>query len=503
MQITDTVTFNNNTHRRCILLFLLLATLTACINQPSSAIQPEDGFLIGQTTTTFFASTPSSTPSDAEIYLDIVDEVTGINFNPTRHKMNFVSENLYAVELAFPEASLIKYRYALGSNPTFIEHNTRGNSVQYRVIENQQPGAIIARDVIASWTESPPNISLGRIEGMLLDENTGQGIPDLLVNLNGMQTTSKDTGEFRLEAALPGKYLLTIYSLDGRYQPFQQEAIIAPEASTPVEVSLIPQPDTQVTFIVTPPPDHNPQTPIRLIGNTTHFGNTYSESLGATSIKAADTPTLLPQSDGTYQLTIDLPAGLDLKYKFSIGDGFWNAERHADGQFLTRQLTVPDEDSVITGSIANWKAGNRTPIRIEAHSQPGDEIPQKLYIQFNSYIWAEPIPMWQDADKSMWLYEVFSPLYLFPTIGYRFCYDAQCKDIVLLNDAGEPEEFRFATDDSQPLIQHLLPPIQETTSEINSTLSTPLTFRDNFCITGSIKQFLKRLCSVHSNGILA
>jgi len=484
MQITNTVTFDKNTHRRCILLFLLLATLTACINQPSSAIKPEDGFLIGQSTITFFASTPFGTPSDAEIYLDIIDEVTGINFNPVRHKMNFVSENLYAVELSFPESSLIKYRYALGSNPTTIEYNTGGKSVQYRVLDRQSE-PLIARDVIASWVDSPVNISLGRIEGKLLDANTGQGIPNLLVNLNGMQTISKDTGDFRLDSALPGKYLLTIHSMDGRYQPFQQEAIIAPEASTPVEVFLLPRLDTRVTFIVTPPPEHNPTTPIRMIGNTTHFGNTYVESLGANCIKATDAPILLPQSDGTYHLTLDLPAGMDLEYKFSIGDGFWNAERQADGQFLTRKLTIPGENSVIIESIANWRAGDRTPVRIEAHSQPGDSIPQKLYIQFYSYTWAEPIPMWQDAENSIWLYEVFSPLYLLPVVGYRMCYDAQCNDLIFINDAGEPEAYYFSTDGSQPLIQHLLPPTQKSTSEIDKPSSTPLAFRDTSFITDS------------------
>jgi hypothetical protein len=455
--VTNTVTFNNNTYRRCILFFLLLATLTACINQPSSALQPEDGFLIEQPTTIFFTSTPQGTPPDAEFYLDIVDEVTGIDLNPVRHKMQYVSENLYSLEIFISTSSQVKYRYALGSNPTTIEHNTSGKPVHYRVFSIQPNSPTIVHDVIASWNETPMNISLGRVEWKLLDANTGQGIPNLLVNLNGIQTISKDTGEFRLEAALPGKYLLTLYSLDGRYQPFQQEAIIAPEASTPIEISLIPRPDTEVTFNVTPPSDHNPKAPIKLIGNTSHFGYSYSESLGTTIIKSADAPTLLPQSNGTYRLTIALPAGLGLKYKFSIGDGFWNAERQSDGQFFTRKLIVPDEEIILKEPIANWRTEDRTPIRIEVHAQPGAKFPQKLYIQLYSYTWTEPIRMWQDTEETVWLYEVFSPLYLLPSVGYRICFDAQCNDLVFINDIGEAEEFYFSTEGNQPLIQHLLP----------------------------------------------
>ena len=466
--MTDIVHFNINTCNRYFLLFLLITTLTGCVAQPSSAIQPEDGFLVNQSSTLFFVSTPFDTAADAEIYLDIIDELSDINFNPIRHKMQWVSENLYSVELLFPVSSLVKYRYAMGSNPTTIEHDTFGKPVHYRVLNTQQNFPFIARDVVASWTESPLNVSLGRMEGKLVDAKTGAGIPDSLINLNGMQVTSSATGEFRIDNALPGKYLLTIFHMDGSYAPFQQEAIIAPDSSTPAEISLSPCSTIQVTFIVTPPPGHNPEIPIRLIGNTSRLGNTITERPGGTSIEAVTAPMLVLQSDGTYTLALTLPVGMDLRYKYTIGDGFWNAERHTDGQFITRQLIVPDKNSTIIETIANWKAGDRKPIRIEAQSQPGDESPQQLFIQLNSYTWTEPLPMWQSTEKTKWLYEIYSPLYLFPSIGYRFCYDAHCKEPIIIDGETETGGLRFSTDGSEPLIQLTLPQTPKSTD--NSTL---------------------------------
>ena len=58
--------------------------------------------------------------------------------------------------------------------------------------------------------------------------------------------------------------------------------------------------------------------------------------------------------DGTYFLMVELPAGLDLRYKYSLGDGFWNSELTNDGQFHVRQLIVPDADLTISDTIESW-----------------------------------------------------------------------------------------------------------------------------------------------------
>lgn len=446
---------NPNTRDCCIVIFLILAALTGCTNPTSSASQPEDVFLTPEPKLTFFVAAPPDTPPDAEIYLDIVDEITGVNLNPARHKMSLVSENLYFFELPAQNHTLLKYRYALGSSPTIIERSTTGSPVFYRTFAIQPNGPNVVRDAIVSWSDAPINVSLGRLEGILTNETSGTGIPDVLVNINGLQAVTDSDGAFHLSNVYPGKYLLTIISLDNRYGPYQQEAIIAPEASTPVELALQAQPTVEITFALTPPPNHDPSVPIRLVGNTQSLGSAPTNRLSDSSIIPVKAPVLIPRDDGTYSLTLTLPAGMDLRYKYTLGNGFWNAERQADGQFITRRIIVPEEDTTVQDSVASWVAGDRSPITIQVSSKGDDDLPEQIFIQLNSYTWTEPLPMWK-ADDDQWTYQIHSPLYLFPSIGYRVCWDAQCNTVIQLDDPPISEPPRIPTDGSTPVIHHIL-----------------------------------------------
>lgn len=456
--MSTTGVFKNKSiaQRSCILCFIILATLTSCIYQPSSAIQPEDGFLIDQYMITFFVAIPPNTSRNAEIYLDVVDEMTGLNLNQVRYQMQAVSKNVYSVEVAFPENSLVKYRYAMGSFPTTVEHDAQGRSIQYRALVIRKNGFMIARDTVSSWTETALNLSLGRLEGKLVDAQSGSGISDLIVNVGGVITVTSATGAFLLENLLPGKYLLTIYSMDGRYGPFQQEAIIAPRSSTPVEIFLSAYPTVPVTFLVTPPSDHNPVAPIRLVGSTAELGNMFAELPSGLSVIAVNAPVLMPRGDGNYSITLDLPVGMDLRYKYTMGDGFWNAERQADGRYLTRQMAVPDDPVTVKDTISSWNAGGRTPIRINALIQTKSTPVSQIYLQLNPYTWMEPLPMWASDDGLGWTYELYSPLHLFSSVSYRLCRDAQCLQPIVLNASDGVETMQFAPDGSQTFMNHTI-----------------------------------------------
>jgi hypothetical protein len=52
---------------------------------------------------------------------------------------------------------------------------------------------------------------------------------------------------------------------------------------------------------------------------------------------ASRAPILKRNDNGTFEITLKLPVGFDLRYKYSLGDGFWNAE-HEAGKFVVRQL---------------------------------------------------------------------------------------------------------------------------------------------------------------------
>ena len=54
-----------------------------------------------------------------------------------------------------------------------------------------------------------------------------------------------------------------------------------------------------------------------------------------------------------------LPAGADIRYKYTLGDGFWNAEHNTDGNFILRQLIVPASSTPVQvqDTVQTWQAG--------------------------------------------------------------------------------------------------------------------------------------------------
>ena len=73
--------------------------------------------------------------------------------------------------------------------------------------------------------------------------------------------------------------------------------------------------------------------PIRLAGNLYQLGDTFGDLQGGLSTVATRMPVLAPLPDGRYSITLALPAGADIRYKYTLGDGFWNAE-HSYGRCI-------------------------------------------------------------------------------------------------------------------------------------------------------------------------
>jgi len=131
--------------------------------------------------------------------------------------------------------------------------------------------------------------------------------------------------------------------------------------------------------------------------------------------------------EGKYTLLLKLPAGLDLRYKYTLGDGFWNAELDSSGKFRVRQLIVPDHDIVIDDTIAAWEVPETKPITFTVdvpENIPGDE--NIISLQLNPYGWMEPIPMMRLGENS-WTYTLYSPLHLVDEVSYRYCLNGQCE----------------------------------------------------------------------------
>lgn len=434
---------------RLLCTLALLSLLTSC-NLPgySEAINPimegeDDTDLslvtplppLPETLISFRVQVPPDTATDETVYLSILDEVTGLALNAQLHPMEeaeaseVVSDTQtakqYAITLPFAIGSVVKYRYERQAESIRVaEHLTDGSDVRYRMYHVTGQGTV--EDVVSRWTDTTYSGPEGRITGVITDADTSEPIPNIFITAGGAQTTTKSDGSFLLEGLPPGTHNLVAYAMDGSYRTFQQGARVAPQRTTPAQVALESAPFVKVVFVVGVPDNTPPIVPLRLSGNLYQLGNTYANLTGGVSSLALNMPTLETLPDGRYKLTVDLPAGADIRYKYTLGDGFWNAERKANGEFQIRQIVVPDSTTLIEDHVESWYDGDPNQVTFDVYVP--DETPQEEFvsIQFGPLFgWTEPIPMW-DLGGNRWAYVLYSPLNLPGNLNYRYCRNDQC-----------------------------------------------------------------------------
>jgi hypothetical protein len=373
---------------------------------------------------TFEVRAPVKLANGQSLYIELLDEVTGLALNPLRAKLQTQDGRDFVLKAPFAVGSVIKYRYLRDNDPFGVEYTSLGNQVRYRMYAVEGPGVV--RDFIAAWkTSAPESSQLGRINGQVANKSNHAPVINALVCAGGMQTLTASDGSFLLEGLPPGTHNLVVYSLDGGFRAFQQGAVVAAGSTTPALVLLEPSKMVSVTFVARPPEDNLKGVPIHFIGNTFSLGNTFADLRGGTSVIASRAPLMSVLPDGRYSITVKLTAGLDLRYKYSLGDGFWNAERSGDGAIRVRQLIIPEKDITVEDVIDTWKSGEFAPISFTVNVPAGTPVGDTVSLQLNPFSWTEPIPMWP-IGKNRWFYVLYGPFDTFRSASYRYCRNDQC-----------------------------------------------------------------------------
>ena len=402
----------------------ILLTLGAC-STPASFVTPSTVSAVPDPVqVTFQAVLPDDNPNEEpHLLLEILDTVTGLAINPNRYLMEKMDDGRFSITIPFVAGSLIQYRYALEGTPPIIEHNSENSQIQFRVVYAKT--AMVVNDSIHAWRTSPYEGKTGRLYGKILDSESKQPVGGIYVSIAGQSTLSSLNGEFVINNVPVGTHLVTFIHPDGRYEPLSQEARVADQAGTPANVSLLSRPMVKVDFVVAAPKNTPSEAPLRLIGNTVSLGNGYTELQGGMRIFPATAPVLKRSADGTYRTVLQLPAGADIRYKYSLGDGFWNAE-HKDGNFYVRQLMVPDAPTTVNDQIQSWQILDSAEPIVFNITLPGeDALPPG--IQLNPFAWMEPLPAWKSSSNSSnWEFILFSPVELLGNTQYRVCRASQC-----------------------------------------------------------------------------
>jgi hypothetical protein len=155
------------------------------------------------------------------------------------------------------------------------------------------------------------------------------------------------------------------------------------------------------------------------------MGNSFAELNDGTSVLPSLTPEMTKSDDNLYKISLALPTGYDLRYKYSLGDGFVNAEHAADPSFPVRQLIIPNRDLVIHDRVETWYSGASAPVKFQVTSPANTPTNDSLSIQFNPYAWMQPIPMWPAGENS-WTFTLYGPFNYLDQAQYRFCRNEEC-----------------------------------------------------------------------------
>ncbi|MBK9210129.1 MAG: hypothetical protein IPL71_18280 [Anaerolineales bacterium] len=391
--------------------------------------------------TNFVVTLPEPLQPNESLAIAIMDEVTGLSVSATQYPMSARDSQTYTASLPLPFNSVVKYRYVRRGATQVLEDTNFNTAIRYRMHFVAGPAEV--QDIVADWGDKSFARPTGTIMGQVFNADTGSPLPNLLVSAGGEQFITDSVGRFELNGLPTGTQNLIVYSLDGLYQPFQQGATVAQGNTTVVDLRVKPSRLVNVTFSVGIPSTTVPGVPVRIAGNILQLGNTFADLQGGVSTSTDRMPIMSLQPDGRYSVTLSLPVGTFIQYKYTLGDGFWNAERKADSQWIIHEFIVPSQDMIIQDNVASWSAGDSAPILFEVTvpsvTPPGDII----YIQFNTFGWMEPIPMWP-LGNNKWAYKLYGPLNVLGTFSYRYCRNGQCGSVDDAQTAGTASGGRSA-----------------------------------------------------------
>jgi hypothetical protein len=417
-------------------LFELPSFPTASTQLPGQAIPTATALPRAQSV--FVAKLAEPLAAGETLALALLDEVTGLALNSQLYPMQASDPVTYSATLALPHRAIVKYRYVRLGTSQVLEDGALDQPIRYRMYLAAGPAEVI--DVVSGWSDRANPVQTGSIQGRILNNDTGVPIPDVMVTAAGQRSFTDSAGRFDLQGIAVGTHNLVAYSVDGTYETFQQGATVAAGLNTAVELPMRAAALVRVTFVVAAPNDIQ-GAPVRIAGNLVELGNTFADLKGGVSTVAERMPVMALQADGRYSATLSLPAGAYVQYKYTLGDGFWNAEHDSSGAFRLREFVVPFEDVVFHDTVETWNAGNSSPILFEVTVASDTPAADLISIQLNAYGWTEPIPMWP-MGGNRWAFKLYGPINTVGALHYRYCRAGQCGSADDLATAGEGAQGR-------------------------------------------------------------
>ena len=441
----------NQTTLRLILSLLVVSFLFGCaiqidpVDKPIPTKAPD---IPGNVTTPelipqeFLVELRIPASEDTQLAIDVFDEVSGMLYNMERYPLTRQPDGKFLGTLMLPENDTLRYRYVMTAPLEVAEQKADGTPLGYRIAFVQQ--SAVFQDTISGWPNTPYTGETADLNGIVHDSKSNQPLPDVLVNVAGYQTFTDMTGRFVLNDLPVGVHTLSAVTIDGGHVTFQQQANLVADLSTPAVIQMMPLPEIKVTFNLLPLTDAV-GAPVRISGNYAQGGVIFNEFLQGSY--ASRMPLMSRNEDGSYSIQLNLHAGNVFRYKYTLGNGYINAERDQNGALYLRTITLPDKDVTITDQVTTWRIDDQKPTTIIAQAPGGTPLEDSVSIQFFTNHAHNPIPMWL-MDNNQWMYLFFGSSSL-GTVTYRFARNDQADLSVDPISSANPYRIEYISDSPQ------------------------------------------------------
>ena len=221
---------------------ILMATLTGCnlpANQGDTYNRPD---VVEKAQIVLSVMSRKPLIEGQHIEFVVVDEVTGVPFQKEQFPMTQTEDGRYGLVYPVPVGTVITYYFQKVSpdGSVYPEVNAAGAEISFRRLYIDTPGLV--KETIAGWTDDLPTLSGGEISGVIVSEELGEPLADILVSAGGLQTITDIDGKFTLYPLITGTHSLTAISMSGTYLAVRHDAQTLEGMVTAAEMVMIPSP---------------------------------------------------------------------------------------------------------------------------------------------------------------------------------------------------------------------------------------------------------------------
>lgn len=216
------------THSRRFFVITITSFLLLACSIPSFSAQDSKQTKLAEVL--FEVEIPSDTSPGEMVYIELYEPLSNTT---TRNLMGQKDTLHFTYDTNLPIGQMLMYRYLRGEAADIVEADTSGNLISYRNFYIESPSYI--QDIVSAWSNHAYAGMTGKIQGTLSSELPLQGF---FASAAGITVPVNEQGNFEINGLRPGTHWLVIYSAENLVKPFQQQAIIAPNAVTPVTITL-------------------------------------------------------------------------------------------------------------------------------------------------------------------------------------------------------------------------------------------------------------------------